>query len=220
MKILVVDDHPLFLEGLQLVLKKLPFHVETLSADSIERGEKILKLYRVEINLALVDLNLPKKGGVLFVRTLTSKRYLIPTIIVSAEEDVNRIKKSLKAGAQGFIPKSSSCDVMLSAILKVLGGGYYLPSYLESLMVAGGDEIINHFSPKMLEGKRLELGVSIRQYETLTLMARGLSNREVADNLFLSEHTVKSHTSVLFQLLDVTNRTECVVRAKKLKLIE
>ncbi|PCJ30300.1 MAG: DNA-binding response regulator [Gammaproteobacteria bacterium] len=218
MKILVVDDHLLFIDALMLFLQKLPFNVEIISATSIAEAEKAIENYGPEIDLALVDLNLPKKGGVLFVRALTSKNFLIPTIIVSAEEDENRIRKGLAAGAQGFIPKSLSGDAMIAAILQVLDGKPYFPKRLIVPVVTNQDS--NSLSKSILEENRIKLGISNRQYATLLLMAEGLSNKEVADHLFLSEHTVKSHTSVLFQLLDTTNRTECVLRAQKLQLVE
>ncbi|MBN4075230.1 response regulator transcription factor [Gammaproteobacteria bacterium AH-315-E17] len=222
MNIVAVDDHPLFLESLVLLLNNLPFDVDVFVAKGVDEATEIVESKNGDIGLALVDLNLPGKGGVFFVRQLASEKFLIPTAIVSGEVDVEKIKKALRAGARGFIPKSLSGNDMISAIVEILDGGLYLPSFrsISASIEPLEDASFSLLTASAREENRLKLGVSRRQYDTLVLMARGLSNKDVANGLSVSEHTVKSHASVLFQLLDVRNRTECILRAKKIGLIE
>ena len=126
MKILVVDDHPLVLDALRLIVKKLERTVEVFSARS--RDECLTQLRKVrDVDLMLLDLGGPGADGFSALREVRQAHPEIPLVVVSATDDSGTINEAIGLGAMGFIPKSSSPEVMLSALRLVLAGGIYLP---------------------------------------------------------------------------------------------
>jgi DNA-binding NarL/FixJ family response regulator len=203
MKILVCDDHALFREGLALVLGQLDPAAELESVGDAEtalarvaQGEKP--------DLVLLDLQLPGMDGFAALAALRRDHPDVPVVVLSASENPARARAALERGASGFIPKSSRGAVLLSALRLVLSGGIYVPQ-----LVLNGAAAAERAA-----------ALTDRQLEVLRLLARGLTNREIADVLKISEGTVKSHAKRLFEALDVTNRTEAAMRMRELGLEE
>jgi DNA-binding NarL/FixJ family response regulator len=203
MKILVCDDHALFREGLELILGQLDPAAEL---DSV--GDAETALARVARgdgpDLVLLDLQLPGMGGLAALEALRRDRPDVPVVVLSASESPSHARAALELGASGFIPKSARGSVLLSALRLVLSGGVYVPP----LVMDGVTDPTK--APALTE----------RQLEVLRLLARGLTNREIADVLKISEGTVKSHVKHLYEALDVTNRTEAAMRMRELGLEE
>ena len=220
MNILIIDDHLLFTEGIKLVLEKLPLSeqisiVECHQPD-MEQIEKTIHDH--EIDLVLLDLNFPNVDGLSLLSMFISSQHLIPVIVVSAENDIHRIKQAFQLGALGFIAKSMNSQDMILAIMSVLEGKKYVP---EDVLVAmkNAPEFVP-FSKEDLNNKCNQHGISSRQFEILQRLASGKSNKGLAEDLYISEHTVKSHLKSLFQLLGAKSRTECLVKARQLGLIK
>jgi two-component system, NarL family, nitrate/nitrite response regulator NarL len=200
MKILVCDDHALFREGLELVLGQLDPAAELESVGDAEtalarvaRGDKP--------DLVLLDLQLPGMDGFTALAALRRDHPEVPVVVLSASENPAHARSALARGASGFIPKSSRGTVLLSALRLVLSGGIYVP--------------------KLMDGAAAKAAaLTERQLEVLRLLARGLTNREIADVLKISEGTVKTHVKHVYEALDVSNRTEAAMRMRELGLDE
>lgn len=219
MKILLIDDHLLFLEGLRLVLEQLELDTKLtiFEASSSEQAKSLLLEHGNDFSLALVDLNFPEGDGLEFIATLTTGAIIVPAIVISAEENLVRIKQSLDLGAMGFIPKSLGSVEIKNAIEQVLSGTPYVPAHIRTRLARIGQS--SPQSSDSIQIKRIQLGISKRQYDTLVLLAQGYSNRKIAEELHLSVSTIKSHVSMLFQQLGATNRTECLLIAKERGLL-
>jgi DNA-binding NarL/FixJ family response regulator len=132
----------------------------------------------------------------------------VPVVVLSASESPAHVRSALERGASGFIPKSTRGSVLLSALRLVLSGGIYLPP----LVMDGGAAPGPAADPKS--------ALTGRQLEVLRLLARGLTNREIAEVLKIAEGTVKTHVMHVYEALDVTNRTEAAMRMRELGLEE
>lgn len=210
MEILVVDDHKLFLDGFCLLLKKLNHEV---SISAFECGEKALTAYNSssDWDLIILDITLPDIDGLEVLKTIRKQGGLTPVVFVSATENVYKIACTYFHGANGFIPKACDTQVMLSALQSVIDGEiYFYPDLKLSI-----DIQLNELSKNRDVGDKL----TNRQLEVLKIMAKGASNKEIAETLFISEPTVKSHISIIYQLFDVNKRVECIRKAEWLGLV-
>lgn len=216
MRILLADDHSLFREGLLHVLKDLGTDPDVVQAanypGAIETAER-----NPDLDLALLDLNMPGMDGLTGVRTFRSRFPLLPVIVLSASESPDDVKRALDSGALGYIPKSSTAQLMLSAIKLVLAGGVYLPSLLLA-HDAGGSEYapVRSAPPPARAATR---GLTERQLQVLALLAEGKPNKLIARTLDITEGTVKIHLAAIFQTLGVRNRTEAVIAAQEMDLL-
>lgn len=213
MRILLADDHSLFREGLLHVLKELGTAPDVVQAadypGAIETAER-----NPDLDLALLDLNMPGMDGLTGVRTFRTKFPLLPVIVLSASESPDDVKHALDSGVLGYIPKSSTAPVMLSAIKLVLAGGVYLPSLLLShdageLGVTRGPAEAHKSNTR---------GLTERQLQVLALLAEGKPNKLIARTLDITEGTVKIHLAAIFQALGARNRTEAVIVAQDMDL--
>jgi DNA-binding NarL/FixJ family response regulator len=212
MKILLVDDHALFREGMRYVLQQLPGFAEVLEAGSFQDGLKLADQH-AELDLVLLDLHMPGSEGPKSVSYFHQRYPSIPVVVVSAEEDSKNIEKVMNYGASGFVSKSADAQTMLKALNIVLAGGMYLPPEI----------LRRHFSEAACQDKRSlntnGYGLTSRQMEVLQHLSAGLSNKEIALATKLAEGTVKIHVSAVYQTLNVNSRLEAVRAAEHLGLV-
>lgn len=215
MKILLVDDHALFREGMRHVLQRLSEAVEILEAGNFSDGLK-LAAQHPELDLALLDLNMPGSEGPVSIRYFHQRYPHIPVVVVSGEEGRGYMEKAMNYGAMGFVCKSSPAAVMLGALNLVLSGGIYVPPEM-----LRQHSVITEKEPEIIDRRSLrtnEYGLTSRQMEVLRHLAAGLSNKEIAEAVHLAEGTVKIHVAAVYQTLRVSNRMEAVRMAEKLGL--
>lgn len=203
MKILLIDDHVLFRQGLKFLLSDLSRNLEFFEADNCEQVPSVTQ--GQDIDIVLLDLHMPDSHG---LDGLIRVREILPasTIVVLSSEDNPRIiREAIDQGAAGFIPKSSTQELMIAALRIVLDGSVYLPriAFLEAQPVA---------EPEPEESGLIE-HLSDRQREVLVLAIQGKANKIIARELDVSEATVKAHLSACFRVLGVKNRTEAVYAA-------
>jgi DNA-binding NarL/FixJ family response regulator len=221
MKLLVVDDHALFREGLGHVLRRLEDGVLIHEAGSCEEAFGLITSHD-DFDLVLLDLALPGMGGFAGLETLREKFPRLPVVVLSGSEDARDMERVLRVGALGYIPKSSCSQVMLSALRLVFAGGVYLPP---SMLQSGelSTPVVSKGVAKSSDGDKgtPDNGpLTARQREVLALLAEGKPNKLIARALNISEGTVKTHVATIFQVLNVNNRTEAVRAAQRLCLSE
>jgi len=202
-KILIIDDHALFREGLSYVLNELDGLIKIYEAPDYNSALMHAK-ENSDLDLVLLDLNLPGKDGFSVLNLLTERYPALPVIILSASNHASDVERSLDAGAMGYIPKNTTSAVMLSALRLVLSGGIYMPPSITQKQENTQDSSIS--------------GITPRQKQVLELMVQGLSNKIIASQLGLAEGTVKMHVTAILKLFGVSNRTQAVLASEKLGL--
>ncbi|KQV85966.1 hypothetical protein ASC91_22570 [Pelomonas sp. Root1237] len=217
MKVLLIDDHPLFREGVALLLKPLVEALETWEAGSCEEAFAVLA-ERGDADLVMIDLGLPGLSGLEGLGRLRRDHPEVPVVVMSSADDKDTVLAVLDAGAMGFIPKSSTSQVMLGALRLILAKGIYLPS-----SVFLGGRALTPAMPAPLappaQGRRpVELGLTPRQADVLHLLLQGKPAKLIGRQLNLSLSTVKAHTSCVLRALNVTTRTQAVLAASRMGL--
>ncbi len=201
-KVLVVDDHQLFLDGIAFILKGDGFTVECVS--TAEAAKELLQAIN-DFDLALIDIDLSGSDGLQILHYIKEERLLVPVVAISANTQPMVISHCITSGVSGYIPKSLSGEAMIEAIHQVIAGVTFIPEDLK--------HAVNLYEQKIEELSKSE-GVGPRQIEVLKYMAQGLSNSDIGEKLFISESTVKSHISVLFKALGAKNRVACLEKAR------
>jgi len=210
LKLLVIEDHTLVREGLVNLLAQVEDGVVVADRPDFESALALLD-DEDEVDLILLDLALPGIDGFAGLDILRRRYPAIPVAVISAFDDLPTITRVMNLGASGFIPKSLSGVQVLAAVRQVLAGEIFRPQgagkggYLDGAVArppagSGGSGI----GPA-------EFGLTERQAEVLALLTRGLSNREIAARLELSEGTVKIHVTAILKALGVASRTQALV---------
>lgn len=210
MKVLIVDDHALIREALHAVLKQLRREAVILEASNGRQAVHIVEEHP-DISLILLDINLPDRDGFSILRELRDRYATIAIVILSSTYDQDTVKRAFKLGALGFITKSTEREVMLNAIELVFSGGIYIPS--EVLQEAPSSQLTS--KPTTNESPK-DLGLTDRQIEVLALLMKGKSNKIIAKTLNMAVPTVKNHITVVLKALNVTSRTEAVIKVGKM----
>jgi len=216
MKIILADDHALFREGARHLLQQLGEEgIEVLEAATCQ--EAIAHADRHEdIDLALLDLHMPGVVGVECVVHFQAAHPDVPVVVLSGSESRPNVQAVLDVGALGYIPKSSSSQVMLSAIRLVLSGGIYLPPLVMMDQELAATEAM---APPSTQRGVTPCCLTERQMDVLKLLAAGKPNKLIARELGLGEGTIKVHLAGIFRTLEVSNRTEAVMEAQRRKLL-
>jgi DNA-binding NarL/FixJ family response regulator len=209
LEVLLVDDHDLFREGLKLVLGQLKCELRFHEAANLAALHAMR--WDTPIDLVLLDYHLPDcRGfeGLALVRQMFESAMIV---VISGENNPRTIQQTITHGASGFIPKASSGQVLMAALQLVLAGGIYLPAealseYLVSSSAANAKQERSGQLLHMLSG---------RQREVLMLALHGKTNKLIARELGISDHTVKAHLSIAFKALGVSNRCEAVYAAAR-----
>jgi DNA-binding NarL/FixJ family response regulator len=209
MKCLLVDDHHLIREALRGVLKELRREAAIIEAATGAEALRFVEEHP-DIGMVLLDLTLPDRDGLVILRELRQSHPAMSVVVLSAAQDRSNVMKALDLGASGFIPKSASREVMLSALQLVLAGGVYIPPQI--LQRETGAE-----AATLVPGPWCaELGLTGRQLDVLALMMQGKNNKTICRTLNLAEPTVKNHVSSILKALKVSNRTEAVIAINRL----
>lgn len=215
-KLLIIDDHPLVLEGLRLVLGALDERTEIIVAHSAAQGLEMAAQH-ADLSLVLLDLTLPGMHGSQALTHFMQRFPFLPVVILSASENYEDMQAALRAGAMGYISKTSRREVMIQAIKLVLAGGIYLPPEL-----LRGSMLPDVDAPPTSESRAemvSRLGLTPRQLDVLRYVIEGKSNKEISRALDIAEATTKAHVTAVFRALNVDNRTKAAAVAARLGLI-
>lgn len=201
LRILIIDDHDLFRTGLNMILKQNERIDAVFEAGSVMEA---LEHKQSEVNLIFSDIQMPGLNGLNGIKVLKENFIDVPVIILSASHATGDMKEALDAGAEGFLPKSSSAKMILDAIMLVMKGFQCFPE----------DKDLE----KDKKNKQPE-ELTSRQLQVLSLLCEGKPNKLIARELGLSENTVRVHVSAILSILNVSSRSEAILVAQKQKLI-
>ncbi len=220
--ILIVDDHALFRQGLAMLLADLFPKANLVEASSSKSALKAADEHG-NFNLVLVDLMLPDADGIETLEILARKLPGAATVIVSASENLKDMTKSYRAGARGYIVKSTSSEIMRHALPLILAGETYIPSNAMAALTREASAAAPAESGKKSGASWSPSpnapSLTPRQQEILIEMARGKQNKDIAESLGMLEGTVKVHVKGILQKLGVNNRTHAVVKGLRAGLV-
>jgi DNA-binding NarL/FixJ family response regulator len=214
LKLLVVEDHALVREGLLQTLKKLERGV---ICDGVRDAEEAIALLEREgdesYDLCLLDLMLPGLNGMGCLGVLRKRFPAIPVVIISALDDSNTVDRAMRAGASGFVSKSSPGEVLVRALRQVLAGEVYVPVSVHE------DAAVQRKRRGNLPLAE-EYGLTIAQMRVLEPLVQGKTNRQISELLGLTEGTVKVHVSAILKLLKVDSRSQAILLVRDHKSIK
>ncbi len=214
-RVLVVDDHALFRRGLQMVLEQEP-DIEVVGEAS-DGAEAVEKAADTLPDIVLMDVRMPKRGG---IDACTAIHETVPSakiIMLTISDEEADLYDAIKAGAMGYLLKEISIEEVASAIRAVRGGQSLIsPSMASKLLTEFASMIKKADDRQQVPTPRL----TDREMEVLKLVAKGLNNRDIAKELFISENTVKNHIRNILEKLQLHSRMEAVVYAVREKLLE
>ncbi|MBX5445958.1 response regulator transcription factor [Sphaerobacter sp.] len=202
-RILVVDDHPVVREGLVAILEA---QEDLTVVGEAGDGDQAVQQYRdLQPDVVLMDLAMPGTDGVQAIQEIKRIDPNARVVVLTAYDTDERILQAVQAGASGYLLKGAPREDIFRAVRVVYRGG----SLLEPV-VAG--KLLNRVGD-LLRGEPVEEELTARELDVLTLMARGLRNKEIAYELSITERTVKFHANAIYRKLDVSGRTEAVSKA-------
>jgi DNA-binding NarL/FixJ family response regulator len=215
MRILIVDDHALVRRGMTYVVKEGFPDADVVEAEGANAALDMMRSKAAD--LALVDVRMPDLDGLELLRAMKLEWPDVPVIMLSTYENAPYVKRALADGAAGYLLKDATPEDLGQAInVAISGGGNVLsPRVIQNLFEdvesSGGPNGNGH-----TKSRRTEYNLTQREHDILALLSEGRSNRSIAQNLYLSEKTVKAHLAAIFRKLGVTNRTQAAMMAVQL----
>ncbi len=201
-------------EGLLQTLRKLERGVV---CNGVRDAEEALALLEQEggedYDLCLLDLMLPGLNGMGCLGVLRKRFPAMPVVIISALDDRNTVERAMRAGASGFVSKSSPGEVLLTALRQVLAGEVYVPISLQ-------DELSSQSKRRGSVSLAEEYDLTAAQMRVLEPLIQGKTNRQISELLGLTEGTVKVHVSAILKALNVANRSQALLLVKEHRSIK
>ncbi|MEC9488232.1 MAG: response regulator transcription factor [Halanaerobium sp.] len=205
-RVIIVDDHTLVREGISRLL------ATDEEIELIGEGQDGLEAVHLAQSLSpdvmLIDINMPKMGGIEAARQIKNIAPEIKVLMLTIYEDEEYIQKALKVGADGYLQKEVSSQHLRRTVKQVAGGGLFFPQDIRG-------DLLNYKTSAYNGGLESNDQLTRREEEVLELLAKGASNKEIADELFISEKTVKNHVSSILRKFSVNDRTQAVIFALK-----
>ncbi len=201
-RVIVVDDHPLFVRGLELLLPEVSEGRAEVVAATGDAASAASLVRRTVPDLVLVDVHMPPPGGIRAISAIRRSSPRVRIVAMSGDEDPAPALEALRAGAEGFLPKTSEVGDVLQPLLSILDGWAVLPADLLAALLGAGRG--TRPAPVDLDGPEKQL---------LQLIAAGATTTEIALQLHVSERTVKRLTATLLRKLRVSSRTEAAALA-------
>ena len=212
-RILLVDDHRIVREGLAAVLSQQPDIAVIGEASSAEEALEILA--SADPDLVVLDLHMPGMGGLRAIRHFKEVRPTTSILVLTVENSEMVLVEAVRAGAAGYVLKDASAEVVAQSIRLILQGGTVIDSHLLQKALKGGIPL----APSPQETAAVD-PLTPRELEVLRLLAQGLGNQEIADQLGTSRVTSKKHVHHIIGKLQVSDRTQAVLKAFRLGLVD
>src|SRR5215813_7892871 len=216
-KIAIADDHPTFRDGLRRLLETEPDLQFIGEASNVE--DVVPRVLELKPDILLLDVAMPprdgmhvsRRGGLDALRDLNVATPKTKTILFTAEIEVAQIVEALQQGARGVLLKSAATQLLIESIRTVTAGGYWVWTY-------SVQNLLPYLESQILEAHRRKFGLTPREIEIVSVVAAGLSNKEIAQTLKIADDTVKHHMSNIFDKVGVSTRLELALFAFNQKL--
>jgi len=214
-RIIIIDDHPLFREGIKTILSRKPKYEVVGETGTGREGLHMVK--DLKPNLVLLDLSLPDMRGLDLIGDVLQSSVETGILIVSMHSKIDYIVKSFQYGAMGYIVKESAADTLLNAIEHIIKGDYYIDI---SVSQKGGKKMATMPAKKTISVKTGHEAPTPREQEVMAKLAEGMNPSQIAEKLFISPKTAENHRSNIMRKLDLHNTVELVRYAAKIGLID
>ena len=205
-EVLIVDDHPLYRLALNGAVAAACVNVKIFEADSVGGLFDALDQHP-RVDLLLLDLNLPGANGFNALAHLRGSRPELPIIVVSASDDARTIRRALAFGAQSFVSKSADAATIGDSVQAVLRGEVVTPAGLGP--EGGADDGALQIAQRIAH-------LTPQQFRVLGMLCEGRLNKQIGEDLQITEATVKAHVTVILRKLGAMNRTQAVLLAGRL----
>ena len=216
-RIAIADDHPTFRDGLRRLLETEP---DLQVIEEVSNGADVVhRVLESKPDILLLDLAMPerdglkvsRRGGLDALRHLNAAAPKTMTILFTAEVDAAEIVEAVQLGARGVLLKSAATQLLIESIRTVMLGGYWVGTH-------SVQNLVPYLQSQILEADRRKFGLTPREIEIVSVIAAGLSNKEIAQTLKIADDTVKHHMSNIFDKLGVSTRLELALFAFNPKL--
>ncbi|MDQ3645509.1 MAG: response regulator transcription factor [Actinomycetota bacterium] len=214
-RVMIVDDHALFRRGLQMVLEgEADIEVVAEASDGFEALERA---EQSSPDVVLMDVRMPKRSGIDATRAIKETLPSTHVLMLTISDEEADLYEAIKAGASGYLLKEISIDEVASAVRSVYQGQSLIsPSMASKLLTEFATMVKRQDERTQIPAPRL----TDRELEVLKLVAKGLNNRDIGAELFISENTVKNHVRNILEKLHLHSRMEAVVYAVREKLLD
>lgn len=203
-KVLIIDDHQILRTGLTMILETAD-DLEAIGS-AVDGEDGLAKILELKPDVVVLDIRMPKMNGIELLQELQKRQISVPVVVLTTFDDQEPIQEVMKLGAKGFLLKDADRDTILNTIRGALKGQVFLEPQIAAKAFAPS-------SPSNFD-------LTDREEEILTKVAQGYRNKEIADDLHLSERTIKSHLTDVYNKLGVFTRAEAVAFALQNNLIE
>jgi DNA-binding NarL/FixJ family response regulator len=213
-RILVIDDHPLFRQGLRDVLRNEP-DIEVVG-EGADGQEALALTHSLKPDALILDINLPELNGLQVTRQLRAERVTAAVVMLTAYDDIEQVLHAFRAGGSAYCPKDVAPSKLVEVLRQVVQGHYVLGDQVfdrEGLQVWLDRSLEKAGRPYLDDAREAFSPLSPREMEILQYVTRGLSNKEIALSLGISQQTVKNHMTAILHKLDVEDRTQAAVYA-------
>jgi two-component system, NarL family, nitrate/nitrite response regulator NarL len=213
LRLIIADDHPLFLAAVQAQIERSRPDAEIVVAGSLD--DALQAAQAAPVAVLMLDFSMPGMNGVAGVMRARAAYPRLPIVIMSGTATSGEVTESVRAGANGFLPKSLGPEIFMQALNVVLAGGTYLPADI----IAGvtPERASATEGPRPISG---DAGLTPREFQVLQSIVNGKSNKEIARDLALQEVTVKLHARRVYQKLSARNRAEVTAIAIERKIVQ
>ena len=210
-KVLVVDDHTLFRRGIAAVLA----NQESLevAGEALDGLEAIEKAKEIAPDVILMDLNMPRCSGLEAIQALQTEMPQVNILVLTVSENEADLFAAMKFGARGYVLKNTEPDELIHAILHIAQGGVIVSPLMATKLLTEFKDLTAGVEKESIQEADSDL--SPREGEVLQLVAQGASNKKIADSLFISENTVKTHLRNIMEKLHLANRSQAAAYAVK-----
>jgi len=213
-KVLIVDDHPLFRQGLRDLLDTDP--IMNVVGEAADGEVAIEAVYDIKPDVILMDINLPTINGLQVTRKIKTQFADVKVIMITGYDDAEQVFHAFRVGASAYCPKDVTPESLTNIIQAVVAGKYAVGEKIMTYdeLLAWIEQKIGRFGgPLVGHSDELFVPLSPREMEILEHVTKGLSNKEIAYKLGISHQTVKNHMTAILRKLRVDDRTQAAVYA-------
>ena len=210
-RVLIADDQTLFREGIKDLLENEKI-VEVVG-EAVDGADVIRQAKKLKPDVILMDIKLPQIDGIAATRVIRKECPATNVLILSSYEDEAHVMESIQAGANGYLSKMLPASELVNALKAFANDGVMIPQQVMGKLLAGLRQMASG------EGQGSPVALTKTEIRVLVLLGSGLSNKEIAAKMDCSVKTIKNHLNAVFQKLEVSNRTEAVVKGIEMGLI-